>query len=169
MAREKIELTIPTLSILLSLITGTLIYFIPHPIITQIYENYAESYQVIEVNPGVFIYLDTDSSITIRRNEPIQIELIRGEASFDIQEAKSKILNQLEIIIGDARISNKGTRFNIKIHDKRSEITITDGQIELHLPFQKYLIDSGRKVEIDNNQIIADTIINRTEVSPWLK
>ncbi len=169
MAREKVELTIPTLIILLSLITGTLIYFIPRPIITQIYENYAENYQVIEVNPRVFIYLDTNSSITIRRNEPIQIELIRGGASFDIEEAKSKILDQLEIIIGDARITNKGTRFNIKIYDKRSEITITDGQIELHLPSQKYLIDSGRKIEIDNNQIITDNIINRTEVPPWLK
>lgn len=169
MVREKVELTIPTLVILLSLITGVLIYFVPRPIITQIYENYSESYQVIEVNPRVFIYLDMDSLITIRRNEPIQIELIRGEASFDIREAQSRISDQLEIIIGDARITNKGTRFNIRIHNKHSEIAITDGQIELHLPSQKYLIGSGRKVEFNNNQIITDNIINRTEVSPWLQ
>lgn len=80
MAREKAEFNIPTLSILLALITSTIIYFIPRPISTQFYENYSESYQIIEVSPRVFIYLDPDSSITIRRNEPIQIELIRGEA-----------------------------------------------------------------------------------------
>ncbi|MBK7353015.1 MAG: hypothetical protein IPJ05_04860 [Nitrosomonas sp.] len=96
MAREKAEFNIPTLSILLALITSTIIYFIPRPISTQFYENYSESYQIIEVSPRVFIYLDPDSSITIRRNEPIQIELIRGEAFFDIQN-KSKTLDQLEV------------------------------------------------------------------------
>ncbi len=165
MAREKAEFNIPTLSILLALITSTIIYFIPRPISTQFYENYSESYQIIEVSPRVFIYLDPDSSITIRRNEPIQIELIRGEAFFDIQN-KSKTLDQLEVIIGSTRIINMGTQFNIRMQNKGSEIAITDGQIELQLSSQKYLIGSGRKVEFDNNQIITDSIISRTELSP---
>ncbi|MBK7353014.1 MAG: hypothetical protein IPI97_15285 [Nitrosomonas sp.] len=59
-----------------------------------------------------------------------------------------------------------GTQFNIRIQNKGSEIAITDGQIELQLSSQKYLIGSGRKVEFDNNQIITDSIISRTELSP---
>lgn len=167
MAREKAEFTAPKLSILLALITSTFIYFIPHPVDTQIYENYSDNYQIIEVNPQVFIYLDADSSITVRRNNPIQVELIRGEAFFDIQ-AKSKVLHQLEIMIGNARIFNMGTQFNIKMQNESSEIAITDGQIELQLSSQTYLISSGRKVEFNKNQIITDSIIiNRSEVTPW--
>ena len=168
MAREKAESTIPTLGISLALITSTLIYFIPHPIDTQIYENYSENYQVIELNPQVFIHLDADSSITIRRNKPIQIELIRGEAFFDIQ-TKSKILDQLEIIIGNTRISNMGTRFSITMQKKNHEIVITDGQVELQLPARKYIIGAGRKVEFDDYHIIRDSMVKDIRVSPWLK
>lgn len=167
MAREKAESTIPTLGISLALIISTLIYFIPHPIDTQIYENYSKNYQVIEVNPQVFIHLDAGSSITIRRNKPIQIELIRGEAFFDIQ-TKSKILDQLEIIIGSARISNMGTRFNIAMQEKSHEIVITDGQVELQLPAKKYIIGAGRKVEFDDYHIIGDSMVKDVKLSPWL-
>ena len=165
MVREKAESTTPTLGISLALITSPLIYFIPHPIDTQIYENYSESYQAIEVNPQIFIYLDPGSSITIRRNEPIQIELIRGEAFFNIQ-TKSKILDQLEIIIGNARISNMGTRFSIRMQKKSHEITITDGQVELQLPSNKYIINAGRKVEFDDYHIIEDSIIKDAKLFP---
>jgi len=167
MAREKAESTIPTLGISLALITSTLIYFIPHPIDTQIHENYSESYQVIEVNPQVFIYLDVGSSITIRRNKPIQIELIRGEAFFDIQ-TKSKTLDQLEIIIGNARISNMGTRFSITMQKKSHEIVITDGQVELQLPAKRYIIGAGRKVEFDDYHMIEDSMVTDAKASPWI-
>lgn len=142
------------------------IYLIPPPITTQLYETASEQCQSIKVIPEITIDLATNSAVTVKKDVPLQIELLRGEAYFDVY-ATQKSGGQLEVIVGSARIKNTGTRFSIKMQKKGGVIAVAEGQVTLQIGAQSHVIGKGRQISFNAADIVSDARITAAEIAPW--
>jgi ferric-dicitrate binding protein FerR (iron transport regulator) len=154
------------ISVLLVIAASFLIYIIPHPTTTRLYETASEQYLTIKVTPEITIDLDTNSSVAVKKDDSIQIELLRGEAYFDVHSTQENG-DKLEIILGNARIRNTGTRFSIRRQKNGGDIAIAEGQIELQIGTQTLAIGAGRLINFDTTRIINEAIIASSEIAPW--
>ena len=64
----------------------------------------------ITATPDIDISLDADSSVTVSNTEPPRIELLRGNAYFDVRNDGA---GKLQVKVGTTYIRDIGTRFSV--------------------------------------------------------
>lgn len=162
--RKKIILSVS--SVLLVMAASFLIYFIPGPTTIQLYETAPGQYQTIEITPEITIDLDGASSVAVKKSQPIQVELLRGEVYFVVHAAQ-KNSDQLEVILGNARIKHIGTRFVIRMEKNGGIIAVSEGQVELQIGNLNRVIGAGKQISFNATTIIGEASITATDIAPW--
>lgn len=160
--RRKVILSV--FSVLLVIAASFLIYFIPHPTTIQLYETTPGQYQTIEITPEIIIDLNDASSVAVKKSQPIQVELLRGEAYFDVHTTQN---DQLEVILGNARIKHIGTRFVIRMEKNGGVIAVNEGQVELQIGNLNQVIGAGRQTSFNATTIVGEASISPAEIAPW--
>jgi ferric-dicitrate binding protein FerR (iron transport regulator) len=158
---------LPFLSAAVAMLAGALIFIIPPPQSTQLYETAVEQYQHFTIEPDINIDLNENSAITVTNSQPTKIELLRGSAYFDVEGGRGTG-SKLEAIVGNARIRDIGARFSLKVlNNGDGSVAIADGQIEIYIGSLTHLIQAGQQVDFDKTHIIKEASIVGTDIAPW--
>ncbi|MCH9639919.1 MAG: FecR family protein [Betaproteobacteria bacterium] len=163
---RKKKFLLPFFSAAIAMSVGALIFILPPPLSTQLYETTADQYQRIELSPVVSVELDENSSITVTNSEPPRVEIIQGNTYFSGNSSSAKT-NRLEIITGNVRFWDMGANFSLQTINNSSNIAINSGQLEMIIGDQSRLVLAGQRIDFDNNQVIEESSVVGLEIAPW--
>ncbi len=147
------------------LLLGWLTWYFSSPPSVRFHETKADEYLTVAVAPHIEIALDTGSSIAVTDNQPILMELFKGNVYFNINK---NIMENIRIKIGDAFIDEVGTRFSIRMNKDGSRIiSVAEGQLKINVASGTYLVNALEQVDFDNIKISRHRLISKQEVAPW--
>ena len=144
---------------------GLLSWYISKPQTTRFYQTSVEQYQSIEVTPHIEIFLDMNSAVAVADNEPVKIELLKGNAYF---ETHGGALHELEVKVGDALIRDIGTRFRVSmLTDGSGNIAVEEGQVKIHVASGIHLISAGEQADFNGLNVTEHQLITEIDIAPW--
>ncbi|SEK90331.1 FecR domain-containing protein [Nitrosovibrio tenuis] len=139
-------------------------WFIAKPTATRLHQTIPGQRLTITATPDIDISLDTDSTVTVTNTEPPRIELLRGNAYFDI---KSKSADKLQVKVGTTYIKDIGTRFSIRKQADGGSVAVAEGQVEIQVEAGTYLVSSRERADFDGTRVTGHKMIAEAEVAPW--
>lgn len=144
---------------------GLLSWYISKPQTTRFYQTSSEQYQSIAATPHIEIFLDINSAVAVAENQPVKIELFKGNAYF---ATNGGALNELEVKVGEALIKDIGTRFRVSmLTDGSSNIAVEEGQVEIHVASGAHLISAGEQADFNGFSVTEHQLITETDIAPW--
>ena len=147
------------------IIFGLLSWYISKPQTMRFYQTGAEQYQSIAAAPHIEIFLDMNSAVAVADNQPVKIELLKGNVYF---ETDGNALNELEVKVGEALIRDIGTRFRVSmLTDGSGNIAVEEGQVEIRVASGAYLVSAGEKADFDGFSVTEHQLITESDIAPW--
>ncbi|SFW28991.1 FecR family protein [Nitrosovibrio sp. Nv17] len=143
---------------------GIMSWLIASPSATRLHETLPGERITFAANPEIDVSLDTDSSVTVSDTHPPHIELLRGNAYFDVRGANP---GTLQIKVGTAHIRDLGTRFTISKHPGGGSVAVASGQIEIRIGNNMYLVGAHERADFSNTNIIGQRVIPDADIAPW--
>lgn len=147
-----------------ALTLGLMSWFIANPLATRIHQTAQGEHLTVTATPDISISLDADSVVTVANTQPPQIELLRGNAYFDV---KGDEPGKLQVKVGKAYISDIGTRFSISVRANGGTVAVAHGQIEIEVESGKYLVGALERADFNNTTVTGQRVITEAEVAPW--
>lgn len=143
---------------------GLVSWYIATPTATRIHETVPGERLTITATPDIDISLDADSMITITNTLPPRIELLRGNAYFDV---KGNEPGKLQIKVGTVYIRDIGTRFSVGMHTNGGTVAVASGQVEIQVETGKYLVGAHERADFSNTNVMGQRVIAEADVAPW--
>ncbi|MBY0474276.1 MAG: FecR family protein [Nitrosomonas sp.] len=144
---------------------GLMTWHFGKPQSIRFYETNSDAQLATSIAPGIDMTLDMHSSVTVKYNQSLQVELLKGNVYFDIHK---NAVNQLEVKVGNAIIKNYGTRFSIQLHKGGgSHIAVADGNIKIHVASGVYQISAFEQADFDDAGISKHRLITARDIAPW--
>lgn len=148
-----------------ALALGLMSWFIASPMATRIHQTAPGERLTVTPTPGINISLDMDSMATVTNTEPPRIELLRGNAYFDVQGDQA---GKLQVKVGTAYIRDMGTRFGVSMRANGGTVTVAHGQVEIEVETGKYLVGALERADFNNTNVTGQRVITEADVAPWL-
>jgi transmembrane sensor len=117
---------------------------------------------------GSVVTLNSGSAIETDMTSPTQrtIKLLGGEAFFEIAKNKSR---PAMILAGDAHVRVVGTKFNIRIDDYKTKVSVTEGLVRIapngH-PDQFSLLPAGQEA-IVSSDLVRTQPVDLLNIESW--
>lgn len=143
---------------------GLMSWFIAKPTATRIHQTVPGQRLTVAATPDIDISLDNDSTVTVSNNEPPRIELLRGNAYFDI---KNKSGEKLQVKVDTTYIKDLGTRFSIRRRPGGGTVAVAEGQVEIQVETGTYLVSSRERADFDGKRVTGHRMIAEADVAPW--
>jgi len=143
---------------------GVMSWFIAKPTATRIHQTVPGQRLTITATPDIDISLDTDSTVTVSNSEPPKIELLRGNAYFDV---KNKGDEKLQVKVDTTYIKDLGTRFSIRRRIDGGSVAVAEGQVEIQVETGTYLVSSRERADFDGKRVTGHRMISEADVAPW--
>lgn len=143
---------------------GLLSWFIAKPITTRLHETIPGQRLTVLATPDIAISLDADSSVAVTNTEPSEIELLRGNAFFDVRGNQPGKLN---LKVGTTYIRDTGTRFSVSKRAAGGSVAVANGQVEILVKTGTYLVGTHERADFDGVQVTGQRVIADAEIAPW--
>jgi ferric-dicitrate binding protein FerR (iron transport regulator) len=144
---------------------GWMTWYFGKPPSIRFYETKQEEQLATAIAPGIDMTLDVSSSIAVKLEHPLQIELFKGNVYFDIDKNTP---NQLEAKVGNALIRGAGTRCSIHMSENGNKhVAVADGHIKIHLASGIYQINAFEQADFNDNGISQHRLIADRNIAPW--
>ena len=150
--------------ITIALSLGLMTWYISKPVTARLYETEPGQRLTIQAAPDIRVSLDTDSAITVSNTHPPWIEVLRGNAYFDVT---SNDVEKLEVRVGTVRIKDIGTRFSVRMQQEGGSVAVADGQIEIHMKTGTYLVNAREHADFDSARVTKHRVTTEADVAPW--
>jgi transmembrane sensor len=145
---------------------GLLSWYISKPQATRFYQTNAEQHQTITPVPYIEIFMDENTAASVTENQPVQIELFKGNVYFEISGNAS---NKLEVKVGTALIRDVGMRFRVSmLADGSCNVAVEEGQVEILVASGAHLVSAGEQANFNGFNVIDHQLITETYIAPWL-
>lgn len=158
--RFMVHCAIMSICVMLGLMTW---YFGKPPSI-RLYETTIEEQLTTTIAPGIDMALDTRSSLAVKEDQPLQVELFRGNVYFDIKE---HVANQFEAKVGNVIIKDVGTRFSIQMNKNGNHVAVEEGYIKIHVASGVYQINALEQADFDDINVSKHRKIADRDIAPW--
>lgn len=146
------------------LFLGLLSWLIAKPLATRLHETVPGQRIVVAATPNIDISLDSDSSVTVTNTEPPRMELLRGNAFFDVKRSDAE---KLQIKVGLVYISDTGSRFSVSKHSNGGSVAVANGQIEIQVATGKYLVGSRERADFNDKTVTGQRVVTEANIAPW--
>jgi ferric-dicitrate binding protein FerR (iron transport regulator) len=146
------------------LFLGLMSWLIAKPMATRLHETVPGQRITVAATPHIDISLDGDSSVTVTNTEPPRIELLRGNAFFDVKNTGPE---KLQIKIGTVYVSDKGSRFSVSKRPEGGSVAVAAGQIEIQVETGKYLVGSRERADFNNKTVTGQRMVTEADIAPW--
>ncbi len=144
---------------------GLMTWYFGKPPSIRFYETKQEEQLTTAIAPGIDMALDTSSSIAVKVEHPLQVELFKGNVYFDIDKNAP---DQLEAKIGNTLIKGSGTRCSIQMSKNgNNHVAVADGHIKIHLASGIYQINAFEQANFDDDGISQHRLIPDRNIAPW--
>ena len=152
--------------LVIGLFLGWLTWYFSKPQSVRFYETKVDEYLSVSVTPEIEIALDAGSSIAITDNQPMLIELFKGNVYFNVNKKKKK---KFRVKIGEAMVEDVGTRFSIRMNKNDGKVvSVAEGQIKIHVATGTFMISALEQAHFDNFKLSGHRLISESEVAPWI-
>lgn len=143
---------------------GLMSWYISKPVTARLHETGPGQHLTVKATPDISISLDTDSAVTVANSQPPQIELLRGNAYFDVT---SNDADKLEVKVGEVRIKDIGTRFSVRMWADGGSVAVADGQVEIHVTTGTYLVSARERADFNGTRVTEHRLIAEADIAPW--
>jgi transmembrane sensor len=143
---------------------GVMSWLIAKPTSTRIHQTIPGQRLTVTATPDIDISLDHDSTVTVSNTEPPGIELLRGNAYFDI---KNKREEKLQVKVGTTHIKDLGTRFSIRKRSDGGSVAVAEGQVQIQVETGTYLVSSRERADFDGKRVTGHRMISEADIAPW--
>ncbi|MEO7560453.1 MAG: FecR family protein [Nitrosospira sp.] len=147
-----------------ALFLGLMSWLIAKPTATRLHETVPGERMTFAATPDIDISLDADSTVTITNTEPPRVELLRGNAYFDV---KGNNAGKLQVKVGTTYIRDIGTRFSVSKRMDGGSVAVASGQVEIQVETGKYLIGAHERADFNNTNVTGQKVIAEADVAPW--
>ena len=137
---------------------------IAKPVATRIHQTVPGQRITVTATPDIDVSLDADSSVTISNSQPPRIELLRGNAYFDVKRSDA---GKLQVKVGTVYIKDIGTRFSVSMRGNGGSVAVASGQVEIQVATGTYLVSARERVDFDSVRVSGQRIIAESDVAPW--
>ena len=136
--------------------------------------------QTHQLSDGSVLHLNTDTAVTVRYSKTERlVTLTSGEADFEVTHTPDR---PLRVLAGPAEIVDLGTKFDVRLKDKSTLVTVVEGRIavglsasaETGIPNQGHtlqLVQVGANQQItvaDGEWPVAPVAANAQRTTAWL-
>jgi len=143
---------------------GLVSWMIAKPLATRIHQTVPGQRITVAATPDIDVSLDADSSVTISNSQPPGIELLRGNAYFDVKRSDA---GKLQVKVGTVYIKDIGTRFSVNMRGNGGSVAVASGQVEIQVATGTYLVSARERVDFDSVRVSGQRIITESDVAPW--
>ena len=143
---------------------GLMSWFIAKPLSTRLHETEPGQLITIAATPNIDISLDADSSVTVSNTDPPRIELLRGNAYFDVRGDGP---GKLQLKVGTTYIRDTGTRFSVRKSSTGGSVAVASGTVEIRVTMGTYLIGAHEGADFDGVRVTGQRIIPDSAIAPW--
>ncbi|SFE04059.1 FecR domain-containing protein [Nitrosomonas sp. Nm166] len=144
---------------------GLMTWYFGKPHSIRFYETKSEKPLTATIAPNIDMALDIHSSIAVKDDKPLQVELFKGNVYFDVKENAA---SKLEVKVGKALIKDIGTRFSIQMHkDGNNHIAVADGYIKIYVASGVYQISALEQADFDDVGISKHSLTTERDIAPW--
>lgn len=147
-----------------ALFLGVMSWLIAKPMATRLHETVPGQRITVTATPHIDISLDSDSSVTVTNTEPPRIEMLRGNAFFDVRNTGAE---KLQVKVGAAYISGMDSRFSVSKRSNGGSVAVAAGQVEIQVETGKYLVGSREKADFSNKTVTGQRVIAEADIVPW--
>jgi transmembrane sensor len=118
---------------------------------TMLYRTGKGQQQTVALADGSVINLNTDTELQVKITRTSRsVRLIHGEAFFTVSHDENR---PFEVIAAQGRIRDIGTRFNIYNAADYTQVTVTEGEVEV---MTKKVIDPASAASAKQSQLLLD-------------
>lgn len=142
---------------------GVMSWLVAKPLSTRLHETEPGQRITIAATPNIDISLDADSSVTVSNTEPPRIELLRGNAYFDVRDGPGK----LQLKVGTTFIRDMGTRFSVSKSSSGGSVAVASGEIEIQVEMGTYRVGAHEGADFDGVRVTGQRIIPDSAIAPW--
>jgi transmembrane sensor len=143
---------------------GLMSWFIAKPLSIRLHETEPGQRITITATPNIDISLDSDSSVTVSNTDPPRIELLRGNAYFDV---RGNGPGKIQLKVGTAYIRDTGTRFSVRKSSSGGNLAVASGQVEIQVEMGTYLIGAHESADFDGVRVTGQRVIPDSAIAPW--
>lgn len=114
---------------------------------------------------GSLVHLNTDSAVTVRYSAGERVIVLgSGEADFEVAHQPHR---PFRVFAGAAEVVDLGTRFDVRLKDKSTVVTVSEGQVAVGIPATRTVAsDSSRDPLAGLVRVSAGEQITITEGQP---
>ena len=150
--------------IAMALSLGLMSWYISKPVTARLHETEPGKRLTIQATPNIRVSLDTNSAITVSNTHPPWIEVLRGNAYFDVT---SNDVERLEVRVGTVRIKDIGTRISVRMQQEGGSVAVADGQVEIHMETGIHLVSAREHADFDSARVTKHRVTTEADVAPW--
>lgn len=127
----------------------------------------------VQLADGTKVWLNSESKlkfpVTFKTGKSRQVELLYGEAYFDVSSSKNHQGAHFNVITNKQNIEVLGTEFNIKAYQDEESIytTLVEGKIEFQFKANTKLVKPNQQIvlNLENEKIISQNVVVHNEVA----
>jgi transmembrane sensor len=119
----------------------------------------------LDLPDGSHVALNGGTRISVDRGDPRKVRLDRGEASFAVRHDPAR---PFTLRVGDAAISDVGTRFDVVREGAETRIAVAEGAVRYARGDRSQLVSAGETLSAeDGSATVALGTIDPGDVSGW--
>jgi len=119
----------------------------------------------LDLPDGSHVALNGGTRIVVDRADPRKIRLDRGEASFEVRHDPA---HPFALSVGDAAITDIGTRFDVVRDGTETRIAVADGAVRYLRGDRSRVVTAGETLSADDGSTtIALGTVDRGDVAGW--
>ncbi|HVW63560.1 MAG TPA: FecR domain-containing protein [Nitrosospira sp.] len=143
---------------------GVMSWLIAKPMATRLHETVPGQRITVTATPQIDISLDSDSSVTVTNTEPPRIEVLRGNAYFDVKDTGAE---KLQVKVGTAYVRGMNNRFSVSKRSNGGSVAVAAGQVEIQVETGKFLVGSRERADFSDKTVTAQRVIAEADIAPW--
>lgn len=127
----------------------------------------------VTLSDGTNVWLNSETKlkypVTFKKGEPRNVELVYGEAYFDVSPSTNHNGDTFKVNFNEQHIEVLGTEFNVKAYQDETSTytTLVEGKIALNLDAQEKMLQPNQQAQVNQNSknIIIKTVDVYNETS----
>lgn len=127
----------------------------------------------VQLSDGTKVWLNSESKlkfpVTFRSGESRQVELVYGEAYFDVSSSKNHKGANFNVITNKQNIEVLGTQFNIKAYQDEESIytTLVEGKIQFQFKEKSQVLKPNQQIvlNLESEKITSQLVTVQHEVA----
>ncbi|MCK0132147.1 DUF4974 domain-containing protein [Flavobacteriaceae bacterium F08102] len=127
----------------------------------------------VKLNDGTRVWLNSESKLkyptTFTKGEPRKVELLYGEAYFEVSPSTLHKGASFQVFSSDQKIEVLGTEFNVKAYREESDTytTLVGGKVVINTKEQEQILIPNQRATVQNGKVVHVENVDVEDIISW--